>query len=503
MARSPNVREVTPMSRSDDQLANRPPGVGQASPHVPDQANQREPDPVSPREPDPVSRREPDPVSRREPDPIMAELQERMERLPPGHPSSPYNDDGSPKPPLPDLSDYELPIPGDPDYRPEPSRAPETDRPEAAQTSDHGAPGTNPDEDPGGTTGLPELWEVLPDVEPPTDAEHTEHVQEVRERSDQAWDLGLAPDEEDTPDVRDEVSQEESEALHDAPADDLDERTADELSVLGDPDYQPDLPRGSEADDTGDASDNHNSPAADRDPGREHESPPPDQEGLSDLDSQEREERRLSEITDKAVQKCREAEGRDADGNYGEQGLTPAMRRIESQLEHAHLADQTEKHALKDPARFKEKLAERIGRFPNADPNDLAAEIHDGIRYTFILKFDHYTDGVSLAQSKLAEAGYDRIETKPGWHGEEYKGVNSQWEDPTSGVRFEVQFHTSESWDAKQTTHEAYETIRSNKASVEEVESLRAYQREVSATVAIPPGAFDIPAYRKGRQRRR
>jgi len=199
------------------------------------------------------------------------------------------------------------------------------------------------------------------------------------------------------------------------------------------------------------------------------------------------------------VENCREAEGRDADGNYGDQGLTPAMRRIESQLEHGHLADQTEKHALKEPERFKEKLAERIGRFPNADPNDLAAKIHDGVRYTFILDFDHYTDGVDLAQSKLAEAGYDQIETKPGWHGDEYKGVNSQWEDPASGIRFEVQFHTSESWSAKQTTHEAYEAIRSNKASIEEAERLRTYQREVSATVLIPPGALDIPAYKKGR----
>src|SRR5262249_9730452 len=142
----------------------------------------------------------------------------------------------------------------------------------------------------------------------------------------------------------------------------------------------------------------------------------------------------------------------------------------------------------------KEKLAERSERFPNADPNDLAVEIHDGVRYTFILDFDHYTDGVGLAQSKLAEAGYDQIETKPGWRGEEYKGVNSQWEDPASGIRFEVQFHTSESWNAKQTTHDAYEVIRANKASVEEVESLRAYQREVSATVRIPLGALGIHA---------
>ena len=480
------------MSGSNDQLANVPPGVDQVSPRVPDQVSRREPDPVGPRESDPVGPRESDPIG--------AEFQERMERLPPGHPSSPYNDDGSPKPPLPDLSEYELPIPGDPDYRPEPPSASEADRPEAAQTSERMTPATNPDEDPDRTADRTELWEVPPDVEPPTDEEYTGYVQEVRERPGQVWAWSLTPDEEDTLDTGGEVSQEEREAFHDVPADELDEQTTHELPLPGDPDYQPDLPRASVADDTGDANadhvDNHNSPAADRGPDRE--SPPTDQEGLGDLDTQEREERRLSEITDQAVEKCREAEGRDADGNYGEQGLTPAMRRIESQLEYGHLADQTEKYALKDPARFKEKLVERIQRFPNADPNDLAAKIHDGVRYTFILEFDHYTDGVDLAQSKLTEAGYHRIETKPGWRGEEYKGVNSQWEDPASRIRFEVQFHTNESWSAKQITHEAYETIRSNKTSVEEVENLRAYQREVSATLRIPPGALNIPAYKKG-----
>jgi hypothetical protein len=39
------------------------------------------------------------------------DLVQRMERLPPGHPSSPYNDDGSRKPPVPRHSDRELPLP--------------------------------------------------------------------------------------------------------------------------------------------------------------------------------------------------------------------------------------------------------------------------------------------------------------------------------------------------------------------------------------------------------
>jgi hypothetical protein len=451
-----------------------------------------------------------------------------MERLPPGHPSSPYNDDGSPKPALPDLSDYELPIPGDPDYRPEPSGASEAYGSEPGQTSEHVTQGINLDEGPETTTDRPELWEAQSDVDLPTDEEYAGHAEEARERPDQVWAWDAAPDEEDTPGVRDEVSQEEREALHEAPADDLNERAANELPVARDPHYQPEPSRASEAEGStdeapasaGDRQRVDNKTAADEpapdseadhpsdsegepSSGPDHEPPSADQEGFSDLDSQEQAEHRLSQITDRAIERCLAAEGRDAEGNYGEHGLTPAMRRIESQLDYGHLADQTEKYALKDPVRFKEKLAERIERFPNADPNDLAAEIHDGVRYTFILDFDHYTDSVGIAQSELVQAGYDQIETKPGWHGEEYKGVNSQWGDPASGIKFEVQFHTSESWSAKQITHESYDAIRSNKVSVKEVESLRAYQREVSATVRIPLGALDIPAYRKGRSRRR
>src|SRR5580698_4625092 len=42
------------------------------------------------------------------------DLQERLDRLPPGHPSSPYNADGSRRPPPPRLRDYELPPPDGP-----------------------------------------------------------------------------------------------------------------------------------------------------------------------------------------------------------------------------------------------------------------------------------------------------------------------------------------------------------------------------------------------------
>jgi hypothetical protein len=176
------------------------------------------------------------------------------------------------------------------------------------------------------------------------------------------------------------------------------------------------------------------------------------------------------------------------------------MRRIETQLDHGHLVEDTEKYALKDPDRFKEKLARLIGRYPGTDPKALAASIPDGIRYTLMFDFDYYTEGVSAGHARLTDAGYERIETKPSWDSDQYKGVNSQWREKSSDVRFEVQFHTEESWDAKQKTHEAYEKIQAPGTSVEEIERLRAYQRQVSGEVRVPLGALEIEPYKKERQ---
>jgi len=294
----------------------------------------------------------PDSVRTRESDPVGAGLRQRLELLPPGHPSSPYNDDGSRKPPVPDPFEHDYPIPGDPDY---------------------------------------------------------------------------------------------------APADD--------------------------------------------DAGREL--PFRDREGIPDSDSREQTERRLSQITDQLADRCREAEGRDPDGNYTERGLTPAMRRIEAQLEHGRLVPDTEKYALKSADRLKLKLAERINLQPGTSADVLASRIHDGIRYTFEYDDQDYTIGVEETEEALEESGYELIARKPSWDSPDYKGVNSQWRDPDSRLAFEIQFHTRVSWDAKQKTHFAYERLSDPRTLPEERAQLDSYQKEVTASVPVPPGALEIPYYHK------
>jgi hypothetical protein len=71
--------------------------------------------------------------------------------------------------------------------------------------------------------------------------------------------------------------------------------------------------------------------------------------------------------------------------------------------------------------------------------------------------------------------------------------VNSQWIEPGSGQRFEVQFHTQTSFEAKQLTHDAYERLRTHQADKFEQMVLEAFEAKVAAEVPVPHGAADIP----------
>ena len=334
-----------PVAGYDGAVTERAEGSGMAGPHehlteqgrIPDQARAHQAD--NPRE------------SRVRPD----DLQARLERLPPNHPSSPYRDDGSRKPPPPDLTKYELPLPD------------ESDSPANQDLPIEDKPCIDPD----GT------WR---------------------------WkDCSLTPEE---------------------------------------------------------------SRRADQD---------------------------LSNI-------C-EMEGRDAEGRYSDRGLTPAMRRIEAQLDHGQLVPETEKFALKDPDRYKEKFAKLIADEPGSDPAELAAKINDGVRYTYTFKDEYYASGVLQLCDVLTDAGFESHECKNAWidASKAYQGVNSSWTEPERGRLFEVQMHTPASWTAKQESHPAYEIAEARSSSPKERADALREQARIFGEVPIPPNVKDIPSYLKGR----
>jgi hypothetical protein len=203
------------------------------------------------------------------------------------------------------------------------------------------------------------------------------------------------------------------------------------------------------------------------------------------------------QIAEKALGRCRIAEGRNVFGGYGHSGLTPAMRRIEAQLESGELLPDTENRALKPPDSFRERFADLILRHPDKPADELSLEVHDGIRYAFIFDAENYAEATLQAHSRLKGHGFDLEARWNGWESREYKGINSRWRDPAHDLVFEVQFHTASSWDAWQRAHSSYKQITDPSTPPAERARLRARQAEDSARVPVPPRCAAIPDYRK------
>jgi hypothetical protein len=178
-----------------------------------------------------------------------------------------------------------------------------------------------------------------------------------------------------------------------------------------------------------------------------------------------------------------------------------------STTEHVHEVQQKNLHGghlegldfrLKGEDRLKEKVAEILKREPGRTPEEVVREVPDAVRYTFCIDTEHYTDGYRDIRGRIEDLGHEMIYSKNFWEDPEYKGINTRWMTP-DGHRFEVQFHTRESHHAKQeVTHEAYERIRNPQTSRAELTALHAFQREVSSWIPVPDRATEIPDYKKG-----
>jgi hypothetical protein len=178
--------------------------------------------------------------------------------------------------------------------------------------------------------------------------------------------------------------------------------------------------------------------------------------------------------------------------------ISPAMLEIESRDPDRHLVGF--EHRLKGRDRIMEKVADRVEE-ESVSPKEALSLIPDTIRYTFRYEETRYSMGVHDDIARLQEQGFKLVKLRNSWPNEQYKGINTQWMDTGSGQRFELQFHTRISFEAKQITHVAYERLRLRRPDglqkADELERmvLKAFQREVSAEIPIPPGATDIPDY--------
>lgn len=125
--------------------------------------------------------------------------------------------------------------------------------------------------------------------------------------------------------------------------------------------------------------------------------------------------------------------------------------------------------------------------------------VPDAVRFTFMYSPQRYADGIDADVARLKAEGFELVKLKNLWTEDQYKGINSQWRRPETGLLFEVQFHTSESLEAKELTHKAYERIRGSTASPAERPDLEAFQCRVNALLTTPPGTAEIKDFREKR----
>jgi hypothetical protein len=186
----------------------------------------------------------------------------------------------------------------------------------------------------------------------------------------------------------------------------------------------------------------------------------------------------------------------------GENVIGPAILRVAA-------ADPTRALAgfdcrIKGEDRLKEKVADEMRSTPGIPPAQALASIADVVRFTFTYGESAYTDGVRKEVDRLKAAGFTQVERRNTWSSEQYKGINTRWREPDSGVIFEVQFHTQASLEAKELTHEAYEHIRSintqTAETIRETAELKEFQRQVNGKVPIPPGVTEYEDYRPERR---
>jgi hypothetical protein len=175
-----------------------------------------------------------------------------------------------------------------------------------------------------------------------------------------------------------------------------------------------------------------------------------------------------------------------------EEKLSPAMRAVESEDPNRHLVGF--EHRRKGRDRVKEKVYE-LKEEHGFSAEKAVSLVPDTIRYTFQYRESRYTQGVWAELGRLKNHGFELLKLKNSWSSDQYKGINSQWMEPESGQRFEVQFHTRISFEAKQLTHKAYERLRTHQAGKLEQMVLEAFQGKVTTKVPVPRGATDIPDY--------
>lgn len=141
-----------------------------------------------------------------------------------------------------------------------------------------------------------------------------------------------------------------------------------------------------------------------------------------------------------------------------EPSVTPMVRQLARAIggEPAGL-----EHRLKSLSSLQRKIGDRLAKDAKLALKDVV--IGDALRYTIRIDDQpsgRYTESVQKTLQQLQERGHAVVQVKNYWpRGDNYSGVNTILLSPT-GLRWELQFHTSQSLATRNRDHPKYRELR-------------------------------------------
>lgn len=125
--------------------------------------------------------------------------------------------------------------------------------------------------------------------------------------------------------------------------------------------------------------------------------------------------------------------------------------------------------------------------------------LYDVVRYTSLFNSDSLVQGYQRIVEKLREKGYNilRVKNTMGKESASYWGINTVVENP-KGYRFELQFHTPQSFQVKQElNHSLYEEQRSSNVSRQRFKELEEQMLSNNRMIKVPTNVSDIKSFDK------
>lgn len=153
------------------------------------------------------------------------------------------------------------------------------------------------------------------------------------------------------------------------------------------------------------------------------------------------------------------------------------------------------RHRVKGLKRLEEKVTQRRRRAARTgDPSIVehaGEEIGDVLRYTVLFADSAYSESYLAVVTGLEAEGVEVITVRNTWSGGPYRGLNVTFL-AASGLAFEIQFHTADSFRRNQLTRAMYEERRSPQTTPARREQLVEESVRVLEDLEVPPGAAEL-----------